>query len=554
MLNSLPSGFGIIQNTHFLTQEKTEIDLCISPITSVNVSFVYDELVPEFINSAGEVVLTDYTVIPSTSDATSLSVATSISDNLISQISLLRTITHSGVIRTAGGDFPYNIEEDISSFSLIGKIEYLYSNSIISDEQRIGLYCDLSMSNSDDYGIGSKTFIDNTIRAYSVNNESQDTLLTEKLDKTTNAINALPSYNAYVSRTIGTFQVRVFYDTSKGMTTSVAAKIANEFVNIYNYFVVNKGFLAPVPYATSYYSVYLLPADEMSGASTTIDPTTGRSHIKIGYGTASSTTYNVTLAHEFNHAVMTAYHIPCTGGTDASNLWWFHDGFSSMAAMIYTSNNSDRYKNHINAYLTHSNLSIFNTTVDLFHYGALMFPLYIYTYLGGWTTIEDIYYQYENAGNPFDAITNSPYVSTYRNAFSAMVTRNYKPTAYYTYATASWGTGIVLSNAFPPAMSGRFMVHPMACHYQKFQSTINIGTAYFTLEINATNTSGFYLNVITETATGALSITAVYSNFTRVTIPQVNFGATIKKVILVPVNTNTSGGSMIYTLSASTTN
>lgn len=93
----------------------------------------------------------------------------------------------------------------------------------------------------------------------------------------------------------------------------------------------------------------------------------------------------------------------------------------------------------------------------------------------------------------------------------------------------------------------------MACHYQKFESTTNIGSAYFTIEIASTDGSGLYLNKITETAAGTLSIYSVSTNFTRVTVTQANFGSTIQKVVLVPVNTNLEG-TITYIISASTSN
>lgn len=92
-------------------------------------------------------------------------------------------------------------------------------------------------------------------------------------------------------------------------------------------------------------------------------------------------------------------------------------------------------------------------------------------------------------------------------------------------------------------------VEPMACHYQRFSSSTDIGTAYFTIEI--INGSGMMLNKITEDSTGTASIYTVSTSFSRITVTQNNFGGAVKKLTLLPVNTNNSGASIVYQLTAS---
>lgn len=179
-----------------------------------------------------------------------------------------------------------------------------------------------------------------------------------------------------------------------------------------------------------------------------------------------------------------------------------------------------------------------------------MYPLYIYTYLGGLPTIRSIYEEYSDAGNPYDAITNSVYISDYRSAFLSSVTRNYRPVNYYTYATSAWGTGSINDFSVPFESTTNMGVNPMACHYQRFSSSANIGTVYFTVEITSSDGSGMMLNKITETSAGALSISTISTSFTRITVQQANFGSTISKLTLIPVNTNSSGAIINYKLTA----
>lgn len=120
------------------------------------------------------------------------------------------------------------------------------------------------------------------------------------------------------------------------------------------------------------------------------------------------------------------------------------------------------------------------------------------------------------------------------------------------YATSAWETGSINNFSVPFASTTNMGVNPMACHYQRFSSSTNIGTAYFTVEITSSDGSGMMLNKITETATGTLSISTVSTSFTRITVQQANFGSTINKLTLIPVNTNSSGGLICYRLTAST--
>lgn len=58
-----------------------------------------------------------------------------------------------------------------------------------------------------------------------------------------------------------------------------------------------------------------------------------------------------------------------------------------------------------------------------------------------------------------------------------------------------------------------------------------------------------------KTSSGGLTINTVSTSLTsynRITIQQTNFGGTIQKITLVPVNTNTSGSSIYYQVTSST--
>lgn len=321
--------------------------------------------------------------------------------------------------------------------------------------------------------------------------------------------------------------------------------------SVYNFYVTNNSFNAPLPYDdTSYYPIYLVTDDYMTSLGlTTTKVTTGKSKIYIRYSQVAGSTSDckITLSHEFNHAVMGAY--LCTGSS-AEN--WFKESFASLMALVYNGSATTWYRDAARGYLEKSYYSINSDVNTSFLYGTFMFPLYIYTYLGGIQTIRSIYEEYSDAGNPYDAITNSRYISSYRTAFLESVTRNYKPTDFYSYATSAWGTGSINEFTVPYTGSPSAAVNPMACHYQRFSSSTNIGTAYFTIQITSNDGSGMMLNKITEESSGNLIISTVSTSFTRITIQQTNFGAIIQKLTLIPVNTNSNGYAITYQLTAST--
>ncbi len=366
-----------------------------------------------------------------------------------------------------------------------------------------------------------------------------------------------PPSTTYVENTI--YKIRVFYDENNDMTKKVANNILSECVSVYKYFVTDKGFKAPIPYNNAFcYSVYLvddsyMTNNNMGSANAFTQPQTGnRSRIMIRYSVASgsASNYKRTISHEFSHAIMIAYGILST----SSNMW-FHESFASMSALVYCGGTQSWFSAMAKDYLSHSYRSIYSTESSNHIYGAFVFPLYIYTYSNGWTVIKSIYSNFKSVGNGFDAITNAEHITDYRYAFLASVSRNYKPTNYYSYATSAWGTGSINNFTIPFTSSSNKTVNPMACHYQRFSSSSDIGTAYFTIEITSNDGSGMMLNKITETNTGTLSISTVFANVPsskRITVQQANFGGNIKKLTLIPVNTNSSGSWITYKLSAST--
>ncbi|MCD7944015.1 MAG: hypothetical protein LUH43_03880, partial [Clostridia bacterium] len=340
------------------------------------------------------------------------------------------------------------------------------------------------------------------------------------------------------------------------MTASVAEKVADEVESICSYFVITNGFNAVKMMDTStyYYLIYLVPDDYMSENGrttytyyTSTNRSTGSSYICMKYSRAEGdvSEYGVTLAHEFMHAIMATYSV--FSGDDAN---WFRESFASMSAMVYYGKSTDLYNDYVTSYLANCEKSIYSTSDSYIPYGALLYPLYIYEYLGGWDAIKSIYNELADADTVYEAITNSSYTTTYQLVFREMAKRNYKPIDYYPYATSSWGTAKIYS-ATMGSTSG-FGIAPMACNYRRYTSTENVGTVYFTSHISSGDGTGLMLACIRESASGAISLSNIAVDFSKVTVAQSNFGSTIQKVTLLFLNYNTSGSYIICSIDTST--
>ena len=348
-----------------------------------------------------------------------------------------------------------------------------------------------------------------------------------------------------VSGSIGNFDFTVFYGSN--ITSAQANAVRDEYVDIYNYFVTNRGFNAPWPHDSESYLIYI--SDDLSNNGETYSYSDGTSYIALKTSTATGSNLSRTLSHEFFHSVENTYgRSYITGNANK----WFREGGCVLASLLYTGTSDSTIASYVNSYLTTAYSSIYNIGVNNRAYGAMVYPLYIYTYLGGWSAIKSIWNEIIDAGNVYDAITASSYVSTYQAAFSASCVRNYDVCDYYSLATSSWGTPNINEWTVPYSSASNLALSPMATVYHEFSSSSNIGTLNISFDVSTNGGSGFYLNVIKTNSNGSHSLATIDSDFSSVVYPVSNFGSSSsRKITLVPVNANNSGSAMSYSFSAS---
>ncbi|MCD7776602.1 MAG: hypothetical protein LUH54_04440 [Firmicutes bacterium] len=184
-------------------------------------------------------------------------------------------------------------------------------------------------------------------------------------------------------------------------------------------------------------------------------------------------------------------------------------------------------------------------------YGSLVYPLYIYEYLGGWDAIQTIYEGLEDASTVYEAISC---LDAYGKIFLAASARNYDVGYYYSDYNPNWGSVPTLKITVPSStesLSTTLSVNLMACRYRTFSSSTSRGTVYFSIQ-NVTGNSGIAVDKIRIDTLDIPHITTISTSFSKVTVSQASFGATYPTVVFDIFNTNTSGSSNSCKISFST--
>ncbi len=553
-LESLPVGYGIGQKVQFIVSGVTHHTYVLSEVAEVDIQMENEQVNVFFYDKDADILHVDYQIEMDPVSMESFSTK---------QLNGMKSYNLMGVVRTPEEETAFTFSVDLSKHSLLDKIDYLYTKEFVSEEKKIDVYCDILLDSSLGVKLGSGTVIVNTILDYQnetsakVRNDSRlrsingdtvkSSLSIEKISKVSKLYATSSSeYSTYVQRTMEDgFTFRVFYDSSSpaNLTQYDAGFLADDFEDAYRYFVIERGFNAPIPDSGSYYKIILevdFNQSEMHGyTSNSTASTPGGSYMWFN----DRTTNTLTVAHELHHAIMTTYGFDFSQGNR-----WITEGYASMASLIYYSFSGDWFAKKIASYLSKSEISMFNISND--PYGAMMYPLYIYEYLGGWNTIKQIYTNYSSTGNIYTAISNASYISSYRYAFVGMFSQNYKPSAFYTSLSSLSNQELNMVDESIPLQKSTidktFLVtsNPMAGCYRQYESAGYIGRIMIDCNILSGSGSGFFIDKITESGNGAPYIESVSDNFTKIAFYQNNFGGPGSKLTIVAINTNTSGSAI----------
>ena len=545
-ISTLPAGIGIDRHTVFYMMDKTEDTFQLRTVNSA-------ELLADNLYSTPDVVLRDqdgnqvfaeYTFEPD--------------NDLITTFDIRDNLTLSGVVN-CGEEFDVSAIMDVSEIPTVNKIDYLYQNGYISEEEKINAYCDavLDLDFPDGYCM---TWIINEIDEYRQNPSTRmiSPDLQEKIEKiftvpfsdTEVSTKDIPVFNHATKALNDTFTVTYDPDyTTKADATSILQYITS----IHNYFQ-GKGFKAPLKQGKlSTYQIYIIPTASQDGntiiASTFKDTSSGTANTCSSY----SVFYNYdgfdnelkeTLAHEYFHMVQYAYN---------HNNNWFHEASADWAAVSYNSRVKNVSVGHINDYLRESPS---NFTEGYNRYGASIVPFTIDISYGGYACIRSIYENFSTYLRQLslDEISNcittgiQKYVPN--GSFNAVVKKAAAncvyPGEYFSAKgfSSSWvnqylstkhvgiGTPYTSSKSIPP----------LAFWYQHFEANAQSGTLTATVDFIGSNGA---VMVVTKTVEGKTSISEASVASYRYTAVISKYGSVASnynRVTIIPINLHTSIG------------
>ncbi len=566
-LQSLPVGYGINRQVQFIADGVTSHTFVLSEVEDIDVYMEYGQIMVDFYGDDNQYLHVDYQI-----EETPLSME-GLSSHEIKQLTSYDVI---GKVITPHGETPYAIPVNLSEYSLQEKTDYFYSEGLISEEKKIEVYCDILLDETLDIQLQSGTTIINEVLSYKKNvlESSEDISVIKRADKSV-AVNAPfitkveniwemvnrsdSSDSAYYQRTMEDgFVFRILYDPNDSdIIPYYINELADNFENHYNQMVTGLDFNAPISHIGGYYEITMInDGTESSKGFTTYESLPGSSKITINFAEyEGENQVSFTVAHELHHAIMVTY-----GFNTSSCDKWVREGFANMAATICTTSPLPPQnpiiivrsaQGQIKEYLEKSYLSIFDEGNGV--YGTTLYPLYIYENLGGWNTIKEIYTNFNTTNDIYTAISSARHITCYDYAFVGMFSNNYKPRLFYTSlasASSDLDNSVPIQNLGVGTSSLRTLP-PMSGHYLQLSSTSNIGTIYVTCTVTSGNENGFFLYKITETSSGLPHIVTENFDVTQITFSQSNFGDTVKKLTLVPMNSKATNEEISYRVSVS---
>ncbi len=545
-LASIPDGYGLSKETQFIVPERTTTVYNISSIADVEIDVSSGSPVPEIFNAAGDTILAHYYVTNTLSNTSNAQLATS-----LQSVNRLAADTESGFINVSGTNYPYTVSVDMSEMSTLGKVDYLFSKEKITKAQQVQFYEDMILNSAQYDFEGCGTMMLATVRDYYGANTKawQNSRLYSVLSEESEA-------DAYITRTVAlpnnsNFVFRVYYD-SAAMNMNYVNSFVNVCETVVRNFLIEYGFEAPNYYCDSYtpnyvpgtpYEFYLSINSPLLIAPGVTYPDWGiGSKIYISYSYVNNEVIENMVAHEFAHAIL------CRYGISTTDNMWIHESFASMFAFVNCGGHSE-FADMVSGYYNNIHISIYNNPNTN---GALVYPLTIYKNFGGWDTIKTVLEGYSSYQNIFLSITAAleEQNSSYQDVFLRCAMNNVKPSVFYDDFVVEdplsgkvWGTAVKASEEieYSDLVATNGDVNSMAAAYRKFTSEINVGSAYFTIEITSAATDKLYLGSVKEGPNDyTMGFVHVTAGFSRYTLWQSNFGDAVDTYTVVLANTNTN--------------
>jgi hypothetical protein len=311
-LKSLPYGYGIDTKAMFISEDIENIDLKLFKVSDVKFIRKNNKINISVLNELEQPIYVIY--------ETSVQHNTPILDivGIKEFCSLIKVLIYDKV-------YEYNNIIDLSDYSFSNKVEFLFNLKLISEEEKEKLLTNYYLDVITNVPVISCNQVENT-----------------NIDEFEQNASVVPLSSIWTgSRDAGRFKVHYTSDQE----ANVAQYIANQFVEVENFFHNTLGYKKPTPsnmLATSYH-IYLV-TDLKDALGTTVNFPNG-SYINLDYDYCRDS-FNAdskpldgaykqaytTISHEYFHGVMNEYKF--SGNCDH----WIKESFANWAAAVFLEN------------------------------------------------------------------------------------------------------------------------------------------------------------------------------------------------------------------------
>lgn len=444
---------------------------------------------------------------------------------------------------------------DLSKMYLSERIELLYSLNILSEDERMVLYCDLTTLTPEESGLLCGTEL---IRELEKNREGNKEASDENRDTILRSHVGPYLKEGLINVDIGSgnYYYQVHYEAGTGgPNAAVLASVVTAVRGAHNFFV-NHGFRAPIKTkGETYYHIYLISGLKYEGATHSQKSIFGtvESYIDLKFDSGEqysnaanqvTKAFQSTLAHEIFHAISYTYR--------DSMPSWFSEAFATWAGLRYAADGSvaDGY---VSQYLLDTSVSPHDMgEKSLMQYGFCVFPLTLDMYNGGIATIRKIIEATETTSNGYTAIQKGIEVANQSytmagEAFNHCSLHISKPTVFYTMATSGWGEASCVSRSDTESytVTGDAFTSSRYGYGQ-------VSSVSKTLSISVRRNAGVLgTGLVRIKQDGTTEVVAPASSTNSlVTYVIHNYGTTYRKVILSLVNGSTSADNLNCTVSS----
>ncbi len=493
-LDTLPTNYGISNKNIFIGESNTTI-LYLMQIEDIEIKYASDSLGVIMYGINDMRIYAPYSV--------------NVVDEEISILNIneIDDVEYKIIVNVYDKKYEYSGSYDISNYSNDEKIEYLYNQGILNEDDIMSL--------------------------------SSIWLINE------------PSSRTSVSG--GGFKVHYNNQTTDidYVTDEAAQRVLDSIQAIDELFCDTYGFIKPYTFdITNIYHIYITNIldyypDGGVQAFTQKLGINSNSYIAIDYRIASNNNFQAKLAHEYFHAILYKYHV----SSSSRDYAWMHEAFSQAMSYIYCIEDEIEiekikgdYCDDFHQFMINPKYSIVMETNNeediMFNYRSYIFPYYLWHEYGIEIIIEIVTiagYSGQNIMTIIDAVLQYNHNSSLKNEILNFNIYNAYPDYYYYwkrgyYIFDLFEYGGYLTGIYPVDLTSSiqenevFKIALLRSEYLKFVKEDNDPTHMISIIIESDEYSDISLSLIRKNSQNAHNITSLDFSSQRITLLINNFG------------------------------